>query len=102
MAKPKRKPGGKVARAKRANASIVREGGTHLNVRNSGLEVWLYDDAGTCAGRSASASEASKLPPLCRTARAALRDSKKHPMAAPRNLDECVAALDRFLRVAFD
>ena len=33
MAKPKR------------NRSSVRDGGTHLSVRNSGLEVWLYDDA---------------------------------------------------------
>ena len=33
MAKPKR------------NRSSVRDGGTRLSMRNSGLEVWLYDDA---------------------------------------------------------
>jgi len=45
MAKRKRKAGGKPARAKRATQSSVRDGGTHLSIRNSGLEVWLYDDA---------------------------------------------------------
>ena len=45
MKQRKRKAGGKPKRAKRASASMLRKGGTHLRVRNSGLEVWLYDDA---------------------------------------------------------
>jgi hypothetical protein len=45
MARPGRKKRGAPAGPGEPSRSSVREGGTHLSVRNSGLEVWLYDDA---------------------------------------------------------
>ncbi|HEU0005563.1 MAG TPA: hypothetical protein VFS12_06170, partial [Terriglobia bacterium] len=45
MAKGKQKAGKKTAGAKSAKRSSVRDGGIRLQVPNSGLEVWLYDDA---------------------------------------------------------
>jgi len=33
--------------------------------------------------------------------KAALRKSKRHPIVAPTNLEECMAAFGRFLTVAF-
>jgi hypothetical protein len=48
MAKPKR------------NRSSVRAGGTHLSVRNSGLEVWLYDDANREVIRGAAGATGGK------------------------------------------
>ena len=45
MTEPKRKPARKSPKAKTQSASSIRDGGTRLAIPNSGLEVWLYDDA---------------------------------------------------------
>ena len=63
MTDPERKPrkkstGARSAGTKRAHASPVRDGGTELRVTNSGLEVWLYDDASIETIRSAGTPDA--------------------------------------------
>lgn len=45
MAKSKRHQKEKTTKANPSKQSSVRDGGTRLSVPNSGLEVWLYDDA---------------------------------------------------------
>lgn len=45
MTDPKRKPAQKSPKPKTRSASSIRDGGTRVSVQNSGLEVWLYDDA---------------------------------------------------------
>jgi hypothetical protein len=45
-------------RAERAPESPVRAGGTRLNIPNSGLEVWLYDDDNRGAIREENAATA--------------------------------------------
>ena len=45
MTDPTRKPGHKSPESQQTGASSVRDGGTRVTVQNSGLEVWLYDDA---------------------------------------------------------
>lgn len=57
MTEPKRKPARKSPKAKTRSASSVRNGGTRLAIPNSGLEVWLYDDANLETIRGPEGSE---------------------------------------------
>ncbi|MGH7614920.1 MAG: hypothetical protein ACREMW_12875 [Gemmatimonadales bacterium] len=91
-------------------------------MRNSGLEVWLYDDANREMirdeiDRRVMTKGPTGLPvphprvrfqtmdePLAQifaTHQASLSTAKRQPIVAPQNLEECVAAFGRFLTVAF-
>jgi len=51
---PKQPPGKKPSKSKQNAQPSVRAGGTRLHVFNSGLEVWLYDDANRDTIRNAA------------------------------------------------
>lgn len=55
MTGPARQNGGKRPKGRTARRQSVRAGGTHLRLFNSGLEVWLYDDANADAIRASGA-----------------------------------------------